>query len=37
MAEYYDTVILPARVRKPRDYVQKKIISNYLKITLKNR
>ena len=34
MADYYDTTIMPARVRKPKDYIQKKIISNYLKITL---
>ena len=33
MADYYDTTIMPARVRKPKDYIQKKIISNYLKIT----
>ena len=34
MADYYDTTIIPTRVRKPKDYIQKKIISNYLKISL---
>ena len=34
MAEHYGTAIIPARVRAPKDYIQKKIISNYLKITL---
>jgi hypothetical protein len=26
MAEHYDTVIMPARIRKPRDYLQNRII-----------
>ncbi|MDY4640371.1 MAG: hypothetical protein SO412_01280, partial [Erysipelotrichaceae bacterium] len=33
MQEHYGYVVLPARPKAPTDYIQKKIISNYLKIT----
>ena len=34
MADHYGTTIIPARVKAPKDYIQKNIISNYLKISL---
>lgn len=34
LQDYYNTVIVPAPPLKPRAYIQKKIISNYLKISL---
>jgi len=33
MAEYYGTVILPARIRKPKDYLQNYIIINLQKVS----
>lgn len=32
MAEYYGTVVLPARIRKPKDYLQNDIIFNFDRI-----
>ena len=34
LGQHYITAIMPAGIRKPKHYIQKKIISNYLKITL---
>jgi len=33
MAEYYGTVVLPARIRKPKDYLQNDIIFNFQKVS----
>jgi hypothetical protein len=34
MAEHYGTAIIPARVRKPKDYRRKYVIGNFGKMAL---
>ena len=34
LEHFYDTIVLPPLPYKPKGYIQKKIISNYLKIAL---